>query len=167
MKNFVFLLVFSLLLPVSSPLIANQDEDREESTPASLGPGINERLSPKGGSNPDDWGEGEVIVGGDAKAERRAKKRGKQLAKWDKEDAEREREKERQKKAEEDRIKKKIAQLEEDLKKKGWDKDGWRVRHKQGQEPYLQGPMGQVLPAPGDPEPETDPDDWGQKEKIL
>ena len=127
---------------------------------------VSETTTSKIDTNPDDWGEGEVILGGDPKDNKRAKKILGEEAK-----------RERERKAEQEERKAanpKVEELKARLKAGGYEK-GWFLYFDENSEPYIGDNEGVRIEDPDGASPSTqvsasdnsDPDAWGQKEKIL
>ena len=158
MKNSVRMATFSLIFLIALPLQATEVKQPSADNAEMANARSLDRMDPRhiDNSYPDNWGAWEVFLGGDTipKAQNHAKERGKKLAEYDKKEKE--------------RLKKIIDDLWKKLEKSGYDKKGWRVSYDGENEPHIVDQYGndrswKNLDAP----PSSDPDDWGEKERIL
>lgn len=166
MKNAIWMVVLSMIL-LSGPRLFATTEGLQ---PAPEAPemdeirGIDQTALTQSDSDPDDWGEGEVILGGDPEANERAKEIAKVLAEQEPEEITPE-EPGMQLTEEEKRLHRRQFRQARELFKKlleeNLQEEGWRLEVDPNGNPYLEGPEGERI------DPETDPDDWGEGEKIL
>lgn len=165
MKNLMIgATIFSVILFNPSPLLATEGLQPAPQTPEmDEMRGIDQTTQTESDSDPDDWGEGEVILGGDPDANERAKEIGRRLGEQEREEAA---PKPLESLSPEDlrnqrRQFRQARELFEKMLEEGLGEEGWRLAVDPNGDPYLEGPEGERI------DPESDPDDWGEGEKIL